>query len=106
RHRPRGDRLEDRRGAALLPDVARALRGGGLRDDRLRLRRADHEGAPARVRGRAEPPDPAPDGRIGWLNQPAFRTSTSSPFPFPTSPGPTSSTERRYGSRGTRRARV
>ena len=27
RHRPRGDRLEDRRGAALLPDVARPLRG-------------------------------------------------------------------------------
>ena len=30
RHRPRGDGLEDRRGAALLPDVARALRGGGV----------------------------------------------------------------------------
>ena len=27
RHRPRGDRLEDRRGAALLPDVPRPLRG-------------------------------------------------------------------------------
>src|SRR5439155_299465 len=26
RHRERGDRVEDRRGAALLPDVARALR--------------------------------------------------------------------------------
>ena len=36
RHRPRGDRLEDRRRAALLPDVARALRGGGDRDDRRR----------------------------------------------------------------------
>ena len=31
RHRPRGDRLEDRRGAALLPDVARPLRGRGDR---------------------------------------------------------------------------
>ena len=62
RHRPRGDGLEDRRGAALLPDVARALRGRGLRDDRLRLRRADHEGAAARVRGRDEPADPAADG--------------------------------------------
>ena len=30
RHRPRGDRLEDRRGAALLPDVARALGVGGV----------------------------------------------------------------------------
>ncbi len=67
RHRPRGDRLEDRRGAALLPDVARPLRVGGLRDDRVGLRRADHEGAPARVRGRDEPADPAADGRLGWL---------------------------------------
>ena len=33
------------------------------RDDRLRLRRADHQGAPARVRGRDEPADPAADGR-------------------------------------------
>ena len=30
RHRPRGDGLEDRRGAALLPDVARPLRGRGV----------------------------------------------------------------------------
>jgi Fe-S cluster assembly protein SufB len=50
RHRPRGDGVEDRRGAALLPDVARALRGRGLGDGRLRLRRADRQGAPARVR--------------------------------------------------------
>ena len=67
RHRPRGDGLEDRRGAALLPDVARALRGRGLGDGRLRLRRADHEGAAARVRGRDEPPDPAADGRLRRL---------------------------------------
>ena len=67
RHRARGDGLEDRRGAALLPDEPRALRGRGGRDDRLRLRRADHEGAPARVRGRDEPPDPAPDGGLGRL---------------------------------------
>ena len=45
----------------------RALRGGGLRDDRLRLRRADHQGAPAGVRGRDEPADPAPDGRLRRL---------------------------------------
>ena len=34
RHRPRGHGLEDRRGAALLPDEPRAGRGRGLRDDR------------------------------------------------------------------------
>ena len=66
-HRARGDRLEDRRGAALLPDEPRALRGRGERDDRLRLRRADHEGASARVRGRDEPADPAADGGVGRL---------------------------------------
>src|SRR5207249_3436284 len=66
-HRPRGDGLEDRRGAALLPDVARALGDRGLRADRLRVRGADHEGAPARVRGRDEPADPAPDGGLGRL---------------------------------------
>ena len=37
------------------------------RDDRVRLRRADHQGAAARVRGRDEPADPAADGRLGWL---------------------------------------
>ena len=65
--RPRGDRLEDRRGAALLPDEPRALRDRGRRADRRRVRGADHEGAPARVRGRDEPADPAPDGRVGRL---------------------------------------
>ena len=68
RHRTRGDGLQDRRGAALLSHVARAHRGGGERDDRERLRRADHEGAAARVRGRDEPPDPAPDGGLGRLS--------------------------------------
>ena len=67
RPRPRGDRLEDRRGAALLPDEPRPLRGRGERDDRVGLRRADHEGAPARVRRRDEPADPAADGGLGWL---------------------------------------
>ena len=62
RPRPRGDRLQDRRGAALLPHEPRPLRVGGERDDRLGLRRADHEGAAARVRRRDEPADPAPDG--------------------------------------------
>ena len=36
RARPRGQRLEDRRGAALLPDEPRPLRGRGERDDRQR----------------------------------------------------------------------
>src|SRR5205085_4665172 len=67
RHRPRGDGVEDRRGAALLPHVAWPLRGGGVGDDRQRLRRADHEGAAARVRRRDEPADPAPDGRLRRL---------------------------------------
>ena len=62
-------RLEDRRGAALLPDEPRPLRGRGERDDRLRVRRADHEGAAARVRGRDEPADPAADGRQCWLSR-------------------------------------
>src|SRR5439155_717777 len=56
-------------GAALLPDVARAHRVGGVGDDRVRLRRADHEGAPARVRGRDEPAHPAADGGFGRVVQ-------------------------------------
>ena len=35
RHRPRGDGVEDRRGAALLSHVARPLRVGGVGDDRV-----------------------------------------------------------------------
>ena len=69
RPRPRGDRLQDRRGAALLPHEPRALGSGGERDDRLGLRRADHEGAPARVRRRDEPPHPVADGRLCWLGR-------------------------------------
>src|SRR4029077_18718783 len=60
--------------AALLPDVARAFGGRGECDDRLRLRRADHEGASARVRGRDEPADPAPDGRLRRLEMIVERT--------------------------------
>ena len=67
RHRPRGDRLQDRRRAALLPHVARSVRIGSLGDDRLRVRRADRQGAPARVRDRDEPADPDPDGRLRRL---------------------------------------
>ena len=65
--RPRGDRLEGRRGPALLPDVARHLRGGGLQADRQRVHRADHQGAPDGVRGRDEPADRAADGGLDWL---------------------------------------
>ena len=64
-HRPRGDGLEDRRGAALLPEEPRPHRGRGHHDDRQRLRRADRQGAADGVRRRAEPADPAPDGRLG-----------------------------------------
>jgi hypothetical protein len=39
------------------------------RADRVRLRRADHEGAAARVRGRDEPADPAADGGLGRVVQ-------------------------------------
>ena len=39
-----------------------------------RLRRADHEGAAARVRGRDEPPDPAPDGGLRRLRPTEPRT--------------------------------
>ena len=70
RPRARGDRVEDRRGTALLSHEPRPLRGRGERDDRLRVRRADHEGAPARVRGRDESPDPAADGRLRRLGAP------------------------------------
>src|SRR5439155_21912149 len=94
---PRGDRFEDRRGAALLPDVARTLRGRSGGDDRLRLRRADHEGAAARVRGRDEPPDPASDGRVGWLIS-AWSEPSSAPVQYKTCSGPTSSTARRSAS--------
>ena len=65
--RPRGVRLEDRRGAALLPDGARHPRGRGGEADRQRLHRADRQGAPDGVRGRDEPADRAPDGGLHWL---------------------------------------
>src|SRR5439155_16464243 len=35
--------------------------------DRLRVHRADREGAADGVRGRDEPPDPAPDGGLGRM---------------------------------------
>jgi hypothetical protein len=65
--RPRGLRLQDRRGAALLPDEPRHPRGRGRQADRQRLHRADRQGAPDGVRGRDEPPHRAPDGGLHWL---------------------------------------
>ena len=67
RHRPRGDRLEDRRRTTLLPHVARTVPIRSLGDDRRRLRRTDRQRAPARVRDRDEPPHPDPDGRLRRL---------------------------------------
>ena len=72
------------------------------------LRRADHQGAPARVRGRDEPPDPAADGRLRRL-APASREgtwrsreSTSSPCRRPTGSARGRSTSTRSGSGPTR----
>ena len=67
-HRARGHGLEGRGGPALLPDEPRALGGRGDGDGRQRLHRADSQGASAGVRYRAEPPDPARDGRLGRLS--------------------------------------
>ena len=47
-----------------------------------RLRRADHEGAAARVRGRDEPADPAADGRLGRLIARVERVGLRRPFPI------------------------
>ncbi len=68
RHRPRGDRLENRRRAALLPAEPRPRRGGGLEDDRQRVHRAGDQGAADGVRGRAQPADRAADGGLHWLS--------------------------------------
>ena len=68
-HRSRGDGLQGRQRAALLPHEPRPVRGGGERDDRERLHRADRQGAADGVRGRDEPPHPAPDGRRGRLSR-------------------------------------
>ena len=68
RDRPRGDRLQDRRRPALLPDEPRPDRDPGDGHDRERLHRADHPHAADGVRGRMEPADRAPDGRLGRLS--------------------------------------
>ena len=68
--RTRGLGLQDRRGAALLPDEPRHPRGRGRQVDRQRLHRADRQGAPDGVRGGDEPPHRAPDGGFHWLSWP------------------------------------
>ena len=65
--RPRGQRLQDRRGAALLPDEPRALRGRGVDPDRQRIHRAARQGAAHGIRRRDEQAHPAPDGRLGGV---------------------------------------
>ena len=65
--RSRGDRLEGGRRADLLSAEPRPERGRGDEHDRQRLHRADRQGTPAGIRGRAQPPDPARDGRLGRL---------------------------------------
>src|SRR5918997_1051913 len=61
---------EGARGPALLSHDPRPLRGRGEGDGSQRLHRADRQGASARVRDRAEPPDPARDGGLGRLGSP------------------------------------
>ena len=94
RRRPRGRRLDGPRGhglqgqrrPAVLPDVARADRGGGHGDDRARLHRADRPRAADGVRPRAEPADRAADGRSRGLT-PGCRPVASMAKPHSHGPG-------------------
>ena len=65
--RPRGHRRAHLRRPALLHGLARLHRGRGRGDDRQRLHRAGDQGAADGVRGRAQPPDSAGDGRLHRL---------------------------------------
>ena len=69
--RPRGQRLADRRGAAVLSHQPRPDRSRGQHDDRQRLYRAAGQRAADGIRRRDEPPDRAADGRLGGLKTPA-----------------------------------
>ncbi len=64
---PRGDRLQDLRGPAVLPDEPRHDRGRGDGHHRPRVRRADRSRTADGVRARAEPADRASDGGGGRL---------------------------------------
>src|SRR5262249_43978776 len=84
-HRPRGDRVQDRRRAALLSHGARHQQGGGRGDDRVRLHRARGEGAADGVRGRDEPVDPAADGGLRRMTAHSPKV-TPAPAKGPTAP--------------------
>ena len=66
--RPRGERLADRRRAAVLPAEPRPVRSRGQHDDRQRLHRAAGQRAADGIRRRDEPADRAADGRLGGLS--------------------------------------
>ncbi len=67
--RPRGQRLADRRRAALLPDEPRPVRSRSQHDDRQRLHRAAGQRAADGIRRRDEPADRAADGRLGRVRR-------------------------------------
>ena len=66
---PRGQRLQDLRGAAVLPDEPRDDRGRGRGHHRARLRRAHRARTADGIRARAEPADRAADGGGGRLRR-------------------------------------
>ena len=66
--RPRGDRLEGQRGAAVLPAVPWHARGRGDGDDRARLHRADRPRTSHGVRHGAQQAHRDGHGRIGRLD--------------------------------------
>ncbi len=64
---PRGDRVQDLRGSAVLPDEPRHDRGRGDGHHRPRVRGADRPRTADGVRARTEPADRASDGGGGRL---------------------------------------
>ncbi len=64
-HRPRGQRLANRRGAIVLSHQPRPVGSRGQHDDRQRLHRAAGERAADGIRRRDEPADRTADGRVG-----------------------------------------
>src|SRR5690606_9156252 len=65
--RARGDGVEDRRRADLLPPEPGSVGGAGDVDGGQRLHRADHPHAADGVRGRVVATHRAPDGRLRRL---------------------------------------
>ena len=64
---PRGQRLQDLRGPAVLPHEPRHDRRRSRRHHRARLRRTDRPRAADGIRTRAQPADRTPDGRSSRL---------------------------------------